>query len=197
MDFRDPKNQVLGVIVVSFVILFYIWHSKFYSAYEIELTEKKAQYEQLQQQLFSVKQQAKSLNALQEEYNELLNRYEKVKLWLPEEKEEESFLAQMHVAAQLTNSSIVSVTPQETAIYDYYNANSYIIEVESVYHNLGNFYAKVVNFPFIVTISNVKLTNVEQEKGMGISTMNRRDDNTVSATFKLTSYNSNKGGQTQ
>ncbi|MCD6161881.1 MAG: type 4a pilus biogenesis protein PilO [candidate division Zixibacteria bacterium] len=197
MDLRDPKNQILSVIVAGFIILFYIWYSQFYSAYEIELNEKKAQNQQLEQQLFSVRQQAKSLDALQEEYNELLNRYEKVKLWLPEVKEDEAFLAQMHIAAQLANSTIISVTPQVTVSHDYYSANSYLVEVESTYHNLGSFYAKIVNFPFIVTISDVKLKSIEEGKGLDIGNTLKQNDHTVSSTFKLTSYNSNQGGQTQ
>ena len=199
MDLRDPKNQILLVIIAGFLILIYIWHAKFYTTYAAELSEKKARHEKLQSDLFSVKQKAKSLDALKEDYNNSLAKYEKVKLWLPEVREDEAFLAQLHIAAQLSNSTVISVTPQTPVVMEFYDANSYIIELEAKYHNLGNFFAKVVNFPFIVNISNIQLKAKEKEKSMMPGAVKRRSDLTVLATFKLTTYNSHQnipqGGQ--
>jgi len=195
MDFRDPKNQILLIVIAGFLILIYIWHASFYTPYAADLSEKKALHEKLQSDLFSVKQKAKSLNALKEEYDALLIKYEKIKLWLPEVKEDEAFLAQLHIAAQLTNSTIISVAPQAPIVKDFYNANSYIVELEAKYHNLGSFFAKVVNFPFIVNISDIQLKAKEEEKSMIPGIVERRPDLTVLATFKLSTYNSHQNNQ--
>ena len=195
VEFRDPKNQILIIIVAVFLVLIYVWHAKFFTPYASELAVKKVQHQQLQSELFSVKQKAKSLDALQEEYSNLFNRYEKVKLWLPEKKEDESFLAQLHIAAQLTNSQIVSVMPKEPDKKEFYDANIYEIGVEASYHGLGSFFAKVVNFPFIVTISDVSMLS-SQGESLAESDQKTKE-HTVYSQFLLTTYNSHSGGQTQ
>ena len=194
MDLKDPKNQVLIFISIIFIVAIYGWYSVFFTNYGEKLDQQKRQYEKFRSELFAVKQEAKSLDALKEKFNKQNLRYEKIKLLLPEKKEDESLLAQMHVAAQLTNSTIISITPQETVQKDYYNANNYMVELESTYHDLGKFFAKVVNFPFIVTISDVELKQPEKEMNSETAGGQNRNTHTVSATFKLTSYNSNQGG---
>jgi Tfp pilus assembly protein PilO len=195
VDFRDPKIQVLLIIAIIFVALIYVWYSQFYSPYAAKLAQKIILHEKLRSELFAVKQKAKSLEGLKEEYTDLSNRFERVKLWLPEKKEDESFLAQLHIAAQLTNTQIVGVIPREPIKKDFYNANVYEVRLEATYHGLGNFFAKVVNFPFIVTISDV-LMEKSKETGLPGNEKKQRD-HTVYSAFKLTTYNSHTGGQTQ
>ena len=195
VDFRDPKTQILLIVIAVFVVLIYVWQVQFYSPYATELAEKKVQHDKLRSELFSVKQKAKSLEGLKSEYNDLINRYEKVKLWLPEKKEDETFLAQLHIAAQLTNSDIVSIMPKEPNVKEFYDANVYEIQTESSYHSLGNFFAKIVNFPFIVTITDVSL-QVNKDINLPDEEQNQKK-HTVYSQFKLTTYNSHPGGQTQ
>jgi len=197
MDLRDPKNQIFLVIIFAFLILIYIWHAKFYTPYAEELSLKKAEYEKLRSDLFSVKQKAMTLDALKAELEQKRLKYEKIKLLLPEIKEDETFLAQLHIAAQLTNSTILSITPQALITRGFYNENPYIVELESTYHSLGNFFARIVNFPFIVNISSLQIEAKERKQSMMQGEAERRKDLTVSATFRLSSYNSYKGGQTQ
>ncbi len=197
MDLRDPKNQIFLVIIFAFLVLIYIWHARFYTPYSEELSVKKTEYEKLRSDLFSVRQKAMTLDALNAELEQKRLEYEKIKLLLPEIKEDETFLAQLHIAAQLTNSTVMSITPQALITRGFYNENPYIVELESTYHNLGNFFAKIVNFPFIVNISNLQIKAKEKKQSMMQGEAERRKDLTVSVTFRLTSYNSHKGGQTQ
>lgn len=199
MDLKDPKNQILLLITIGFLVLMYVWYARFYTVNAAELTQKKGMYQKLSSDLFAVKQKAESLEGLQAEYNNLVSRYDKVKLWLPEKKEDESFLAQLHVAAQLTNSTVLSISPQESVPGEFYFANSYLVELETTYDGLGNFFAKVVNFPFIVTISDVQLKAKDKTSGAVPGGAARRQDLTTVATFRLTTYNATgslEGGQT-
>ena len=205
MDLKDPKNQILILIVFVFLAAIYIWHSKFYTPYEETLNQKKAQYAKLASDLNAVRQKAQSLEGLQQDVDLQRARYEKVKLWLPETREEEAFLHQIHMAEQGTNSTIINIAPQAPVPHEFYTANSYILEMESTYNGLGEFFEKVVNFPFIVTISDVSLVarNERANKGSTLGEKKRKDLPVVS-TFRLTTYNTqpaelatSSGGQTQ
>jgi Tfp pilus assembly protein PilO len=201
MDLKDPKNQILILFVIIFLALIYVWYAMFYTPKEEVLNQKKAQYQKLNTDLFAVKQKAESLEGLKREVGMQKARYEKVKLWLPEQKEDEAFIHQIHMAEQSTNSTIMNITPLPPMPMEFYTANSYLIEIESSYHGLGRFFERVVNFPFIVNISDVLIeSRGESKTGGGQLGETKRKDLTVAATFKLTTYNthpSDLGGQTQ
>lgn len=205
MDFKDPKNQILALIVIVFLALIYVWYTKFYTPNSEELTQKKAQYEKLNADLYAVRQKAESLDGLQRDVDMQQAKYEKVKLWLPERKEDEAFLHQLHMAEQSTNSTIINISPQMSIPHEFYTANSYIIELESTYNGLGLFFERVVNFPFIVTISDVTLASRSERINPGSALGNKkRKDLPVVSSFTLTTYNTqpaelatNAGGQTE
>ena len=188
MDFKDPKNQILILVFIVFIALGYVWYIKFYSPYAAQLDSKKARLEQILSNLHSVQQKAASLETLQQEYAGLERRYSNARLLLPEQKEDETLLSQVHIAAQLTNSAVVSIAPLPSSTKDFYIANNYQVELSSTYHGLGEFFAKVANFPFIVTISDVQVTATETPSGAPTKSL-RRKDHTLTATFKLTTYN--------
>lgn len=201
MDFKDPKNQILILIVIVFLALIYVWYSKFYTPYDASLVQKKAQYQKLSTDLYAVRQKAESLEGLQRDVEVQKAKYEKVKLWLPEQKEDESFLHQIHMAEQSTNSTIMNISPQPPVAQEFYTANTYLIEIESTYDGLGKFFERVVNFPFIVNISDVVLES-RAEKTTSKTELGdkKRKDLTLASTFKLTTYNTQPadlGGQTE
>jgi type IV pilus assembly protein PilO len=193
MDFKDPKNQILVLIVIVFVAFIYIWYQKFYTPYAVELNTKKARLEQILTNLHAVQQKAASLQSLQDDYEALAKRYETVRLLLPEQKEDETLLSQIHVAAQITNSAVISVIPQPSAPKDFYISNIYLVELSCTYHGLGEFFARVANFPFIVTVSDVQMTAVDPNIAAQSKSL-RKKDHTLTATFKLTTYNVRDGG---
>jgi Tfp pilus assembly protein PilO len=188
MDFKDPKNQILVLIVIVFLALIYVWYQKFYTPYAAELTSKKDKLEKILSNLHAVQQRAAGLQTLQQDYEAQAKRYEAVRLLLPEIKEDERFLSQVHIAAQVTGSVVMSVIPQPPVPKDFYMSNTYLVELSCTYHGLGEFFAKVANFPFIVTISDVQMAAIDQNVASQTKSL-RKKDHTLMASFKLTTYN--------
>jgi Tfp pilus assembly protein PilO len=188
MNYKDPKTQVTIFIGLLFLAAAYFWYSRVYTAYAAKVDIKAAQYEKELQDLHGVKQKAATLDDLQREYEDLEMRYKKVELLLPEIKEDEAFLSQLHAAAQLTGSVVKDLTPLGTQVGDFYNTNTYSIEVEASYHGLGKFFSKVANFPFIVNVSDLEMKSTQ---GSLANTGNddRDSDKTLIATFKMSTYN--------
>jgi Tfp pilus assembly protein PilO len=187
MNYKDPKIQIIGFIVVLFVTGSYLWFNKVYSTYTDKIATKTTQYEKELQDLHNVKQKAATLDDLQREFDELQMKYKQVQLLLPEQKEDESFLTQIHAAAQLTGSTVTDLTPMGTQTSSFYETNTYSIEVQASYHGLGKFLAKVANFPFIVNVSDLEMKSAV---GMIAGTGPKKDpDKIVVATFKMSTYN--------
>lgn len=192
MNLRDPKTQISAVVVVVFLCLFYIWFAKIYSPFQTQIQAKEVRKGELFRQLHEVEEKAKTLSELEKDYNKLLMEYKKVELLLPEKKEDEAFLSQVHAAAQLTNSIVRDITPLGTIFTEFYEINNYNIEVESSYHGLGRFLAKVANFPFIVNLEDISLKSPVQTLAM-LSSENIKRGKPVIATFKISTYNVKQG----
>jgi len=187
MNFKDPKIQITLFIVMLFLVGSYFWYAKVYSAYADKIEAKTAQYEKELQDLHNVKQKAATLDDLQKEYDDLQMKYKKVELLLPEAKEDESFLSQIHAAAQLTSTTVRDLTPMGSQSGDFYVSNTYSIEVESSYHGLGRFFAKVANFPFIVNVADLDLKSSVGQ--LGVAAGDKDPDKIVVATFRMSTYN--------
>jgi Tfp pilus assembly protein PilO len=186
MNYKDPKIQIISFVVIIFVAASYLWYSKIYGDYASKIATMKVQYEKELSDLHSVKQKAATLDDLQREFDDLATKYKRVELLLPEIKEDESFLSQIHAAAQVTGSTVTDLTPMGSQPSDFYIANTYSFQVEATYHGLGRFFAKVANFPFIVNVSDLEMKSL-----MGNSSLNEEKDTdkNVVATFKMSTYN--------
>lgn len=197
MNLRDPKNQIAIFVVLLFIVIYYLWFTEIYTSHQDEIEGLNITRSTLLSKLHAVIAKAETLEELEKEYNELQLRYKKVEILLPEKKEDEAFLGQIHAAAQLTNSMVRKITPLGTQVSDFYDTNSYAVEVESSYHGLGRFFAKVANFPFIVNLSDLELKSPTGAGGAS-GTMLRapskiEPDKAVVATFRLSTYNVKQG----
>ncbi|UCC81209.1 MAG: type 4a pilus biogenesis protein PilO [Candidatus Zixiibacteriota bacterium] len=192
MNLRDPKTQITLVIALIFLVLYYVWFAKIYGPYQDKISQKEIQKGVLLKKLHDVQATAASLSDLQKEYNEKQIQYKKVEILLPEIREDEAFLNQLHAAAQLTNSVVTNVTPLGTVPSEFYETNNYSVEVEATYHGLGKFMAKVANFPFIVNLNDITLKSPAQKLAM-IQAESVKDEKPVTATFKVSTYNVRQG----
>ena len=192
MNLRDPKTQITLIITVIFLGLYYAWFAKIYSPYQDKVSQMEIQKGSLLKKLHDVQETAAGHSELQKEYNEKQIQYKKVEILLPESKEDESFLNQLHAAAQLTNSIVTDITPLGTTPSEFYETNNYSVEVEATYHGLGKFMAKVANFPFIVNLNDISLKSPAQKLAM-IQSESLRDEKPVTATFKVSTYNVKQG----
>lgn len=194
MNLRDPKNQIAIFVVILFVVIYYLWFTEIYASRQDEIEGLKITRSTLLSKLHGVIAKAETLEELEKEEQELQVKYKLVEILLPEKKEDEAFLTQVHVAAQLTNSIVRKITPLGIQESDFYNTNSYSIEVESSYHGLGKFFAKVANFPFIVNLRDLELKSPAAAGGTLLGTPAKIDpDKAVIASFRLSTYNVKQG----
>lgn len=183
MDIRDPKNQKLILGVLIFFLAIYLWHNRFYAPKSEQIQAKQIEYEAILTNLKNVELKAKSFESLKAEYESLLEKYKRVEMLLPEEKQVPLLLTQLHQAAQTTEAKITEIVPKGVSPIDFYNGDGYNIQVTGTYHNVGNLFASVANFPFIANITGVSFAGKSNP-----SQSTPSDDNTLTASFQLTNY---------
>ncbi len=183
MDLRDPKTQKLLLVGMVVFLILYFWYARIYTKTGELVKQKQIQYEYLLSDLKSVEMKARSFESLKEEYGRLLERYQKVERLLPEEEQIPQFLLQMHFAARANQTGVTEIIPQSAVPYSFYNAKSFDIQVTGSYHELGSFFSRVANFPFLADVSNVTIAAIPQEQQAP-----EQKGKSITASLKLTTY---------
>ncbi len=193
MDFKDAKTQKIALAVLAFFIVVYFWYSRVYTNYSNQIALKSQEFETITTNLRNVEMKAKSLDALQLEYSELVKRYHEIEALLPEVKQIPSLLVQLHTASSLTGTKITRLQPLPLKSEEFYNIASFEIEMTGTYHDFGRFIGYVANFPFIANISNMELSALDvavgkpvREETTGPQEIKRKE--TMRAVFTLSTY---------
>lgn len=192
MDLKDSKTQKIALAVLAFFIVAYFWYSRLYVPYDNEITLKSQEFETITTNLRNVELKAKSLDALQAEYDDLMSRYHEIEALLPEVKQIPSLLVQLHTASSLTGSKITRIDPKPLKTQDFYNIASFEVEMTGTYHDLGRFVSYVANFPFIANLSGMEMTALKlavqkpAQEDDGFEDLSKKE--TLTATFTLSTY---------
>jgi len=192
MDFKDAKIQKIALAALAFFIVVYFWHSRLYTSYDSQISLKSQEFETITTNLRNVEMKAKSLDALQVEYVDLVERYHEIESLLPEVKQIPSLLVQLHTASSLTGTKITRIQPLPLKSEEFYNVASFEIEMTGTYHDFGRFIGYVANYPFIANISDMELTSLNVAIGkpavenVGLEKVKRKE--TMSAVFILSTY---------
>ena len=192
MDFKDAKIQKFALAALAFFIVVYFWHSRLYTSYDSQISLKSQEFETITTNLRNVEMKAKSLDALQVEYVDLVERYHEIEALLPEVKQIPSLLVQLHTASSLTGTKITRIQPLPLKSEEFYNVASFEIEMTGTYHDFGRFIGYVANYPFIANISDMALTSLNVAIGKpavekdGLEEAKRKE--TMSAVFTLSTY---------
>jgi len=192
MDFRDPKTQKIFFGVIAFCAVVYLWYSRLYSKYDIQLSGMTRDYETMITNLKNVEMKSKSLDALKIEYEDLLGKYREIEQLLPEVKQIPSFLVQLHTASSLTGTKISKIEPQSIVPERFYNVAGFAIEMSGTYNDFGKFIGYIANFPFIANISTIKLISVSPAN-MAVPEQTQQESvgerkPTITASFVLSTY---------
>jgi len=201
MDFKDAKVQKIALAALAFFIVVYFWHSRLYTSYDSQISLKSQEFETITTNLRNVEMKAKSLDALQVEYVDLVERYHEIEALLPEVKQIPSLLVQLHTASSLTGTKITRIQPLPLKSEEFYNVASFEIEMTGTYHDFGRFIGYVANYPFIANISDMELTSLNVAIGkpavenVGLEEVKRKE--TMSAVFILSTYFVREGERLQ
>jgi Tfp pilus assembly protein PilO len=185
LDLKDPRNQKLVLVAMVFVLGGYFWYARLFNPQVEQIQAKMAEHERILGELRSVEMKAKSFDALKEEYETLYSQYVNMSSLLPDKRQLEEFLLQLHQTALTTEIEVTSVTPQVPVATGFYMTNGFQMEVAGTYHTLGRFFASVANFPFIANIHNVQIVAVPMgpaDSGKG------KKARTLTATFEISTY---------
>jgi type IV pilus assembly protein PilO len=144
--------------------------------------EVEAQVAKLQQDNAGAQIAAQRLSEFKANYARAQADYDDLKALLPEQRELTMVLQNVQDRAR-GRLSLRRFTPKDDMQQDFYSGKPVEVEVSGTYNDVGRFFAQMAAYQRIVSITDFKVTRLQDEKGTNLS-----DGRTVGAQFLLTAY---------
>ena len=132
-----------------------------------ELATRRARLAGLQSDVARASATARRLPALMREIAGFESSLAATTAVLPDEKDAQDVLRQLHSLASESSLSLSSFTPKAVADKPQYSEWPIELGIDGGYHDLGRFFDSVANLPLLVSVSNLHLKARLQPGGQG------------------------------
>ena len=167
-----------GVALVLYgAFLYFVTRSTRAATHDIE-----AKVEKLSRENAGAVVASQRLSDFKANYERAKADYEDLKLLLPEQRELTMVLQNVQDRAR-GRLTVTKFAPQDEVQQDFYTGKPVQVGVTGNYNNLGQFFAQMASYQRIVSITDFKVTKLE-EKNAG----DPQASQTVSAEFLVTAY---------
>lgn len=194
IDFKSNKViKILNyvVIVVVLLVITIVWKKYKYEPLVAQVTTLESEYQKKNRELDAIKEMKKNLERLKQEVTQSENELEELKKIFPESKEIANLIFNITKMSRLNTVFITKFVPAGDQVKQYYIENKYSVSVSTTYHRLGDFLASLSNLKLIVNVDKLII-----KKNSGLKIDNEDDltrlDETINASFELTTYSSKK-----
>lgn len=127
-----------------------------------ELATRRARLANIQSDVARASATARRLPALQKDIASLEHQLVATTAVLPDEKDAQDVLRQLHELASDASLSIASFTPKAVTDKPQYSEWPIELGLNGGYHDLGRFFDSVANLPLLISVSNLHLKAREQ-----------------------------------
>src|SRR5918912_4039730 len=173
--------QLALMLVVAALIYAGFWYF-ITSGTRQETRDIQAQVDQLLAANAKAQIAQQRLNEFKAAYARAQADYEDLKALLPEQRELTNVLEGIQERAK-NRLSVQRFTPKDDVQQEFYSGKPVEIEVNGNYNNLGAFFAQMAAYQRIVSISDFKITRIDDKKDAL-----KAPGQTIGAQFLLTAY---------
>lgn len=170
---------VFGGVALLLYLAFWYFVTSGTRAATSELEDQTAK---LQQDNARAQIAAQRLSEFKANYARAQADYDDLKALLPEQRELTMVLQNVQDRAR-GRLILRRFTPKDDVQQDFYSGKPVEVEVSGTYNNLGQFFAQMASYQRIVSVTDFKVTKLEEKKDN-----ERSAGKTVDAQFLLTAY---------
>ena len=165
LNIRDPKIQKIVVVIAVSIGLIYVYFNYVYANRSKAIQELYGEIEQKQELLDRGKRVAQNFEAVQEDFQSLLEVWGTAEKLLPTQKEMEGLLKNITLAGQNSGVTFLLFRPMDAIEHDYYYEYPIQIKTSSTYHELGEFLSRIATMNRIVNVMELKCVGIRPRKG--------------------------------
>lgn len=178
-SFNDlsPRAQLLVFVLLSALAAGAAWQSLLAPA-DVQIAARRAHLETLETDLTRARAVAARLPAAEREVRTLEAALRETEAVIPEEKDPQDVLRNLHEMASESQLGIASFKPREAVTRAQYTEWPIELGVEGDYHDLGRFFDRIAAMPRLMSISDLQIRTRVRPGGRG----------TVTATCVATTF---------
>jgi Tfp pilus assembly protein PilO len=162
----STKTQIAIFALLSLLTVGAAWQVLIGPA-RAELATRRARLDVLRSDLARATATARRLPQLEREIAGLEQSLLATTAVLPDEKDAQDVLRQLHELASESSMSLTSFTPKAVADKPQYSEWPIELGLDGQYHDLGRFFDRVANLSLLVSVSNLHLKAHQQPGGKG------------------------------
>lgn len=160
----EPKIKItiaIFLLLLPVLLFYFIYYQP--NAKKIESLSQ--QKNTLDQQIAELRLKESNLPKFKRELEETEKIFNEAAVLLPKEKEIPQLLKDISALGQNAGLDFLTFKPLPDVPRDFYAELPISINVRGPYHNMGFFFDQVSKLGRIVTVSNIKMTSPQKEKG--------------------------------
>jgi type IV pilus assembly protein PilO len=173
----SPRAQIIVFVMLCGAATFGAWQFLLSPAH-VSLAERQAHMATVEGDLARARLTAAKLPQFQQEVRQLEAALLETTAVIPEEKDPQDVLRNLHELASESALSIASFAPKAVVTKPQYSEWPIELGMEGGYHDLGRFFDRVAGMSRLISVSDLKITSRVKADGRG----------TISATCVATTY---------
>jgi len=173
----SPRAQLVVFILLSALAAGAVWQA-FLGPADAQLTAERARLETLQGEVLKAQSVAARLPAAEREVRALEAQLRETEAVIPEEKDPQDVLRNLHEMASESLLDIASFKPQSAVARAQYTEWPIELGVEGGYHDLGRFFDRIAAMPRLMSVTDLQIRTQTKPNGRG----------TVTATCVATTF---------
>jgi type IV pilus assembly protein PilO len=189
-----PKNQRIGILIGSVVLIIVLYYFLFYSGHTSNLKASEDNLTKRQHELDEQRIVLADLPRFQRETDEMKKKRQDALKQLPDKKDIDKLLQDISFSAVESGLEVMLFKPQPEIGKNFYAEIPVDVKLSGRYHELAIFFDKIANLSRIVNISDIAIASKK-----GKSTRKGKDNiNLLQTSCKATTYRfieGEKGGK--
>jgi type IV pilus assembly protein PilO len=173
----SPRAQLIVFVLLSVLVAGAVWQA-FLGPAQAQLATSQTKLANLQAEVLKAQGVAARLPAAEREVRALEAQLRETESAIPEEKDPQDVLRNLHEMASESLLDIASFKPQAAIARAQYTEWPIELGVEGSYHDLGRFFDRIAAMERLMSVSNLQIRTQTRDTGRG----------TVSATCVATTF---------
>ena len=162
----SPRSQLIVFAVLCVLAFGGAWQVLLGPAHAA-IAEVEAKLAQLEAEVHSAQLVAMKLPAAQREVRDLEESLREIAAIIPDEKDPQDVLRNLHELASDTLLDIASFKPKPILAKAYYTEWPIELGLEGTYHDLGRFFDQIATMPRLISVGDLQIKTKTRPNGRG------------------------------
>lgn len=193
IDFKDKKIQIGAIILLSTIIISFLWYQNIIIK-KIEIRDDlKVDYQKKQDKLNRIYAMRPHLQELRENVAMLNTKLDSLRSIFPDQKEVPTLVKDIVRVAHKAGITTNKYTPKSPVVREHYIENIDSVKVAGGYHELARFFNYLAGFEMIINLSDVHIkTNPRIQNYINDYKEYGEEIKSLEASFNMTTFSSRK-----